>query len=173
MFRASIQFFVVLDAAVQMQHMSNHLVKVLVIYGTELPWLPSCVRIFSSVQTKWFPTLVKNAYGREWRNLLCHLEQQVADKSWRARPGKVLLSSPINLVISRAQNCLQFISIVLHTFNAIEISAFFRAPFPSAGISSPMGFGISHVALNDWDRATFILWAPDFGPSSNRWQSER
>ena len=33
----------------------------------------------------------ENAYGREWRNLLCFLEQQVADKFWRERPGSVLL----------------------------------------------------------------------------------
>ena len=31
----------------------------------------------------------------------------------------------------------------------IEIIAFFRAPFPSAGISSPTGFGISHFAFEE------------------------
>ena len=50
--------------------------------GTELP---PCVRIYWSVQTKWFFNTGENAYGREWKNLLCHLEQQVADKSWRAK----------------------------------------------------------------------------------------
>ena len=102
------------------------------------------------------PNTGENAYGREWRNLLCHLEQQVADKSWLARPGEVLLGSPINLVISTSTKfCFQFISTVFHTFDAIEIIAFFRAQFPSACISSPMGFGISHVAFKEpsfWQR---------------------
>ena len=76
-----------------------------------------------------------------------------------------------------------------HTFDAIEIIAFFRALFPSAGISSKMGFGNLSCRLSRTlflatrarslctkqhvenvvygDRATFIMWAPDFGPSSS------
>ena len=50
--------------------------------GTELSDIFICL-------DKTVPNTGENAYGRELRNLLCHLEhcQQVADKSWRARPG--------------------------------------------------------------------------------------
>ena len=45
------------------------------------------VLIFSSVHTKCCPTIVKMLMeGNE--NLLCHLEQQVADKSWLVRLDK-------------------------------------------------------------------------------------
>ena len=96
------------------------------------------------------PNTGENASGREWRNLLYHLEPQVADKSWRAHPGLVLLGSPIKLVVSMSSKfCLQFISIIFHTFDEKEIIAFFRALSPSACISSPMGLGMSQVAFKE------------------------
>ena len=116
--------------------------------GTELP---PCVWIYWSVQTKWFWTLVKmllegneRTFGVPWTTVSWQsLDERVLDKSFWA------LGSPINLDISTSTKiCLQFISTILHTFNAIEIIAFFRAQFPSASISSPMGFRISHVAFN-------------------------
>ena len=108
---------------------------------------------------------------------------------------KSFWAAQLTWIFQRAQKFVfKFISTILHrdTFDAIEIIAYFREQFPSAGISSPMGFGISHVAFEepsfwqpgpgdfvqnssvmhveqvvDGDRETFIMWAPDFGPSSS------
>ena len=85
-FLASIRFFVILDAYVhwQTQPITNHLVKVPVILMLQSSLLVSGYFIFTDNMV---PNICENACWKEWRNLLCHLEQQVADKSWRARPG--------------------------------------------------------------------------------------
>ena len=77
----SIQFFVILDTAFQTQHITSHLAKV-----------PFILMVQSSVLVFGYFHLFRqneseNAYGRESRNLLCHLEQQVAHKSWQVHPG--------------------------------------------------------------------------------------
>ena len=52
---------------------------------------------------------------------------------------------------------------------AFEESSFWqRGPGVSVQNSSVMH--VENVVDGDW--ATFILWAPDFGPSSSRWQSK-
>ena len=55
-----------------------------------------------------------------------------------------LLKVPVILILQSFNSSAAF-----STFDAIEIIAFLRAPFPSACISSPVGFGISHVAFKE------------------------
>ena len=100
--------------------------------GTELH---SCVWIFLSVQTKLCSTLVKMP-------VLMEGNEGTFCITLNAGSGQVLTSaswiSPIGLPNRTYSNepnlCLQFISIIFRIFNAIEIIAFFRAPFPSASI---------------------------------------
>ena len=150
MFLASIQFFVVLDSAVQTQHITNQLelVKVPVILMVQS--LSFCV-------FGYFHLFRQNGSQHWWKCWWKGMKEPSLSPwtgSWQVLESTSWISSigqpsKLGCFSTSTKFCLQFISIVLHTFDAIEIIAFFRAPFRSASISSPIGFWISHVAFKE------------------------
>ena len=140
MFWASIEFFVVLDAAVQTQHITYHLVKVPVIL-----MLQSSLLLWG-----YFYLFRQNGSQHLWKCLLKGMKEPSVSP-WTTGSWQVLASaswiSPIGLI--NVHRIAFNSSAVFSIFNAIEIIAFLRAQFPSACISSPMGFRISHVAFKE------------------------
>ena len=76
-----------------------------------------------------------------------------------AKLSSVPAKSIASLCWTGPKICLQFISIIIDTFDAIETFAFFKAPLPTAGISLPTCFEVSHVAFKEpsfWQRCPGI-----------------
>ena len=113
--KQSIQFFVVFDAAVQTQHVTNHIVKVRVILMVQ-----SSILVFWHC-LEWFPTV-----GQPWHwwNCLWKGMKEPSVSPWTTGSWQVLTSASwISQFrqpnLTSPKFCLQFITIIIHTWGAI------------------------------------------------------